>query len=117
VTYVITEGCIDVLDRTCTQECPVDCIYEGARSMYINPEECIDCGACEAVCPSEAIYYEDELPDALRSHQDDNARFFTDLLPGRETPLGSPMGAERLGPVGADTELVRSAPRATPEQP
>ena len=41
-------------------ECPVDCICEGARMLYIHPDECVDCGACEPVCPVEAIYYEDD---------------------------------------------------------
>ena len=109
MTYVITQACIDVLDRTCIQECPVDCIYEGARALYINPDECVDCGACEPACPSDAIYYEDDLPEALRIHQADNARFFTDVLPGRAAPLGTPLGSDRIGVVGQDTELVRSA--------
>jgi NAD-dependent dihydropyrimidine dehydrogenase PreA subunit len=51
VAYVIGEPCIDVLDRACVDECPVDCIYEGARALYIHPDECVDCGACEPVCP------------------------------------------------------------------
>ena len=51
MTYVITEGCIDLLDKTCIDECPVDCIYEGGRMVYIQPDECVDCGACEPVCP------------------------------------------------------------------
>src|SRR4051812_47784241 len=59
VTYVIAEPCVDVLDRACVEECPVDCIYEGARMLYIHPDECVDCGACEPVCPVEAIFYED----------------------------------------------------------
>ena len=63
MTYVIGQPCVDVMDRACVEECPVDCIYEGARSLYIHPDECIDCGACEPVCPVEAIYYEDDLPD------------------------------------------------------
>jgi NAD-dependent dihydropyrimidine dehydrogenase PreA subunit len=109
VTYVITEACIDVLDRTCIQECPVDCIYEGARALYINPDECVDCGACEPVCPGGAIYYEDDLPDALRVHQADNARFFSDVLPGRQAPLGTPLGAGQIGALGQDTDLVQSA--------
>jgi NAD-dependent dihydropyrimidine dehydrogenase PreA subunit len=46
VTYIITQGCIDLLDKTCIEECPVDCIYEGERMMYIHPDECVDCGAC-----------------------------------------------------------------------
>jgi NAD-dependent dihydropyrimidine dehydrogenase PreA subunit len=62
VTYVIAEPCIDVVDRACVDECPVDCIYEGERALYIHPDECIDCGACEPVCPVEAIFYEDDLP-------------------------------------------------------
>jgi NAD-dependent dihydropyrimidine dehydrogenase PreA subunit len=111
VTYVIGEPCVDIMDRACVDECPVDCIYEGARSLYINPDECVDCGACEPVCPVEAIYYEDDLPETLQPYQDDNARFFTVQLPGRDAPLGSPGGAARLGPVGADTELVAARPR------
>ena len=63
MTYVIGEPCVDVLDRACVEECPVDCIYEGERMLYIHPDECVDCGACEPVCPVEAIYYEDDLPD------------------------------------------------------
>jgi NAD-dependent dihydropyrimidine dehydrogenase PreA subunit len=113
VPYVITDACIDVLDRTCTRECPVDCIYEGDRAMYINPDECIDCGACEPVCPSDAIYYEDELPETLRVHREDNSRFFTEVLPGRDAPIGNPMGARSVGVIGQDTELVRTAPPRT----
>lgn len=59
--YYITEACVDVMDRSCVRECPVDCIYEGARSMYINPDECIDCGACEYVCPQDAIVFDVDM--------------------------------------------------------
>src|SRR4051812_30719587 len=51
VTYVIAEPCVDLLDKSCMEECPVDCIYEGGRMLYIHPDECVDCGACEPVCP------------------------------------------------------------------
>ncbi len=110
MTYVIGEPCVDIMDRACVDECPVDCIYEGARSLYIHPDECVDCGACEPVCPVEAIYYEDDLPDSLMPYKDDNARFFAESLPGRDQPLGSPGGAAKLGVVGADTELVAGHP-------
>ena len=110
MTYVIGEPCIDVVDRACVEECPVDCIYEGGRALYIHPDECVDCGACEPVCPVEAIYYEDDLPEKWQIHTEDNARFFTDTLPGRDTPLGSPGGAGKLGPLGADTPLVTAHP-------
>ena len=63
MTYTICETCIDVKDRACVDECPVDCIYEGGRMLYIHPDECVDCGACEPVCPVEAIFYENDVPD------------------------------------------------------
>ena len=110
MAYVIALPCVDVLDRACVDECPVDCIYEGGRALYIHPDECVDCGACEPVCPVEAIYYEDDVPEQWVAHTADNAAFFTEVLPGRETPLGSPGGATRLGPVPADTPLVAALP-------
>jgi NAD-dependent dihydropyrimidine dehydrogenase PreA subunit len=63
MTYVIAEPCIDIKDRSCIDVCPVDCIHETERMLVIDPEECIDCGACEPECPVEAIFPEDALPD------------------------------------------------------
>ena len=63
MTYVIGEPCIDVKDRSCVDVCPVDCIHEVDRMLVIDPDECIDCGACEPECPVEAIFPEDALPD------------------------------------------------------
>lgn len=65
MTYVITQACVDIMDKSCIEECPVDCIYEGDRMLYINPDECVDCGACEPVCPQEAIYHEMDVPDSM----------------------------------------------------
>lgn len=110
MTYVIGKPCVDVKDRACVEECPVDCIYEGGRALYIHPDECVDCGACEPVCPVEAIYYEDDLPADQRGHLADNAAFFFDPLPGREGPLGSPGGAAKLGPLVVDPPLVAGMP-------
>jgi NAD-dependent dihydropyrimidine dehydrogenase PreA subunit len=110
VTYVITEPCVDVKDLTCVEECPVDCIYEGERMLYIHPDECVDCGACEPVCPVEAIYYEDDVPQQWSAYTEDNARFFTEALSGRGEPLGSPGGAAAVGPIPADTEMVAALP-------
>ncbi len=61
MTYIIGASCVDVKDRACVDECPVDCIYEGERMLYIHPDECVDCGACEPVCPVDAIAYEDDV--------------------------------------------------------
>jgi NAD-dependent dihydropyrimidine dehydrogenase PreA subunit len=110
MTYVISEACVDVLDRTCVEECPVDCIYEGERMLYIHPDECVDCGACEPVCPVEAIYYEDDLPDGMQVYTGENDKFFAATLPGRGQPLGSPGGAARLGPTGVDTPYIAGLP-------
>jgi len=66
MTYVITQPCIDVVDQSCVDVCPVDCIHfeEGVdRKLYIDPDECIDCGACEPACPVSAIYAEDDVPE------------------------------------------------------
>ena len=63
MTYIIGEPCIDIKDRSCVDVCPVDCIHEADRMLVIDPEECIDCGACEPECPVEAIFPEDALPE------------------------------------------------------
>ena len=63
MTYVITEPCIGTKDQSCVEVCPVDCIYDAGDHYMINPEECIDCGACEPECPVEAIFPEDALPE------------------------------------------------------
>jgi NAD-dependent dihydropyrimidine dehydrogenase PreA subunit len=102
MTYVITVACVDVKDKACVEECPVDCIYEGNRSLYIQPDECVDCGACEPVCPTEAIFYQDDLPEDQAQYLAINAEFFTDL--------GSPGGAAALGPVDADHPVVAALP-------
>lgn len=114
MTYVIGSACVDVMDKSCVQECPADCIYEGARSLYINPDECVDCGACRIACRLDAIEYETDLSDDERQHLADNAAFFATVLPGRDRPLGSPGGADGTGRIGVDTPLVAAMP-ARPE--
>jgi len=110
MTYVIGKECVDIAEKSCVKECPVDCIYEGDRTMYINPEECVDCGACKPACRVEAIYWEGDLPDDQIAHLDDNAAFFNEVLPGRDTALGAPGGAGTLGRVGVDTPFVAALP-------
>ena len=91
-----------VKDRACVDECPVDCIYEGKRSLYIHPDECVDCGACEPVCPTEAIFYEDDLPEEWSDYYRANVDFFKDL--------GSPGGAQRVGAQEFDDEMIQGLP-------
>ncbi len=98
MTYVIAEPCVDVHDRGCVDECPVDCIYDGVRKGYIQPDECVDCGACEAVCPVVAIFYEADVPAEWAHYLQIDREFF-----GAEvTGLGSPGGAADVGPLSGD---------------
>jgi len=108
MTYVIGAACVDVLDRSCIEVCPVDCIYVGERKSYINADECIDCGACEVECPTDAIVAERAArkDEALNRHLVDSRAFFALPLPGRDVALGNPGGAQRIGDVGVDTPLV-----------
>src|SRR5690242_20942248 len=103
VTYVIAEPCVDLLDKACIEECPVDCIYEGDRMLYIHPDECVDCGACEPVCPVEAIFYEDDLPEQWRDYAKANVDFFDEL--------GSPGGASKVGKTSHDPAFIRELPK------
>lgn len=100
MTYVISSACIDVKDKACVDECPVDCIYEGGRMLYIHPDECVDCGACEPVCPVNAIYYDDDVPADQEEFKAASVEFFEEI--------GSPGGAAKLGPQQHDSKLAAS---------
>jgi NAD-dependent dihydropyrimidine dehydrogenase PreA subunit len=98
MAYVIAEPCVGVHDRACVEECPVDCIYDGLRKGYIQPDECVDCGACEPVCPVTAIFHEEDLPAEWSRYSRIDREFFD---PG-VTGLGHPGGAAQVGTVGFD---------------
>jgi NAD-dependent dihydropyrimidine dehydrogenase PreA subunit len=115
MTYVITDACVDIKDRSCMEQCPVDCIYEGGRALYIHPEECIECGACEPVCPVEAIYFDAELPEEKLASLHSNTAFFSEVLPGRDEPLGAPQGFKNVGPLTEDTEYVANVDPPAPD--
>jgi NAD-dependent dihydropyrimidine dehydrogenase PreA subunit len=83
--YVIAEPCINVKDRSCVDVCPVDCIYEGPDMLYIHPDECIDCGACEPECPVTAIFPEEDVPPQWKDYIAKNK----DVFQG-ENPPGKP---------------------------
>ena len=65
MSFRIGKACIGVKDSASIAACPVDCIHTGEEQMYIDPEECINCGACVPECPVEAIFEdEDEAIEA-----------------------------------------------------
>ena len=82
MTWVITRLCRDCLDISCVDVCPVECIYEYKgddkktfpNQLYIQPEECIDCGACEPECPWEAIYEDASVPEVFEADTPLNAK-------------------------------------------
>ncbi len=84
MAYIICEPCIGVKATKCVEVCPVDAVhprpdeegFDEAEQLYIDPEACIDCGACAAVCPEEAIFAEDEVPDKWQSFIAINADHF-----------------------------------------
>lgn len=86
MTYTITSPCIDVQDQACVEVCPVDCIHfdEGEdRMLFINPDECIDCGACEPACPVTAIFAEDDVPADQAEYKKLNVDWYADKAPVR----------------------------------
>jgi len=72
-----------VLDP-CVEVCPVDCIHPGKSEaqfeevdqLYIDPDECIDCGACEPECPVQAIFPEDDVPEKWKAYIEKNADWY-----------------------------------------
>jgi NAD-dependent dihydropyrimidine dehydrogenase PreA subunit len=84
MTRVITSKCIGTKDTSCVDVCPVDCIHpkkdEGdfgnVEHLYIDPDTCIDCGACEPACPVNAIYPDDEVPEEEKKYIQINADYF-----------------------------------------
>ena len=106
MAYVIADGCIDCKDATCVSCCPVDCIYEGARTYYIHPDECINCGLCVSVCPPEAIIEDLDVPGHLQHFIAINREFFEPSVSG----LGQPGGADGIASKQFDHPFVRAWP-------
>lgn len=95
MAFIITEPCLGTCDTSCVEVCPVDCIVgpievdeikeiqaagENEKlakiQLFIDPDICIDCGACEPECPVEAIFEEDDVPDKWKNYIKLNADFF-----------------------------------------
>jgi ferredoxin len=81
--YVVAEPCIGVKDKSCMTVCPVDCIYEDENQVFINPDECIDCGLCEPECPVTAIFVDTDVPTDWKSFIEKNATRGRELAAGR----------------------------------
>jgi len=125
MTYVITQNCCK--DASCVPVCPVDCIrpaggageFTGTEMLYIDPESCIDCGACMEECPVGAIYYEDDLPPELERFRDINASYFQrhplelDTMPAGSDHAAVEPGALRVAIIGAGPAACYAATELT----
>jgi ferredoxin len=93
--YVVSENCRKCRFTDCVEVCPVDCFWGDDEMLYIDPDTCIDCGACEPVCPVQAIYPLEELPADQAQWAEINARKVEDGGLDNVTETGEPFpGAE-----------------------
>ena len=84
MAYIIAEPCIGTKDTACVDACPVDCIHPKkdeagfgeTDQLFIDPVECIDCGACVPACPVSAIFAQDDLPEKWAHFTEKNATHF-----------------------------------------
>ncbi len=84
MTRVITQPCLGCKDQSCAPVCPADCIHPGIveqngqsyDQLFIDPEQCIDCGLCEPECPVDAIFADDEVPEIWTHFVQLNADFY-----------------------------------------
>ncbi len=124
MTFVITDPCIDTMDQSCVEVCPVDCIQfeEGVdRILYIDPVECIDCGACVPACPVNAIFVDSEVPADQARFTEINVLWFSDRVAARaqvgEGAAAAPAASEEA-PAASDeaapAEVEALAPAAAP---
>lgn len=63
MAFIVTSNCQRCRFTDCVDVCPVDCFHADDEMLYIDPEECIDCGACVPECPVEAIFDESQVPE------------------------------------------------------
>lgn len=98
MAFVIAEPCIGTVDASCVNVCPVDCIhprkdeaqFQEVVQLYIDPETCIDCGACVPECPVAAIFPLEDVPEGWRDYIAKNADWYTLNAPDFEAKWGSP---------------------------
>lgn len=100
MTYIVIDNCQKCKYTDCVVVCPVDCFHEGPEMLYIDPDECIDCGACVPECPVEAIYPEDELPEDKHEWLAINAEKSPDLPVITEKKDALPTAEERKAELG-----------------
>jgi ferredoxin len=89
MSHIVAEPCIKCKFTDCVSVCPVDCFHEGVNMLVIDPDECIDCGACVDECPVTAIYPEEDLPEKWNHYIELNTRLAPDwpVINQKQDPL------------------------------
>lgn len=89
MAHIVAEPCIKCKFTDCVAVCPVDCFHEGANMLTIDPEECIDCGACVDECPVTAIFPEEDLPEKWNEWIEINERLAAEwpVINQKQDPL------------------------------
>ena len=107
--YVVTEPCIKCKFTDCVAACPVDCFREGENFLVIDPEECIDCGACVPECPVDAIFEQDDVPEKWSEYIGLNERLAANWpsIEDQQDPLDS---SEEFRNVEEKRSLLSEAP-------
>ena len=92
MAHIVTEPCIKCRYTDCVAVCPVDCFHEDAEMLVIDPDVCIDCGACIPECPVQAIYAESDVPEKWKSFTQLNKEKAAGLpsITEKKTPLAPP---------------------------
>ena len=93
MAYIVTRLCIDCMSTECVDVCPVDCFYKPTspggdlpNMLYISPNECIDCAACEPACPWEAIFQDIGFPRLLQADRRSTSAATTSGTSSRSRP-------------------------------
>ena len=107
--HVVVESCVRCKYTDCVSVCPVDCFHEGENFLVIDPEECIDCGACVPECPVEAIFDEDDVPDKWAEYIEINASLAASwpLIDDSKEPLPD---AEEMQDVESKRSMLSEQP-------
>jgi ferredoxin len=100
MTFVVTSNCNGCRFTDCVAVCPVECFHGDDKMLYIDPDECIDCGACVPECPVEAIFDETELPDNMQEWKATNAEKAKGLPVVNEKGPSLPGSEERKKELG-----------------
>lgn len=100
MAFVVTGNCKGCRFTDCVAVCPVECFHADAEMLYIDPDECIDCGACVPECPVEAIFDETELPDDQAQWKEVNAEKAPSLPVLTETTDPLPTAEDRKKELG-----------------